>query len=120
MRSVRWILARDRRAVFCFAALQSEAGRALVAQAAPNTPLPDSIILLDKSGLHTQSDAVLRILAQLGAPWSWLSALLIIPRAPRDALYRFVAARRYRWFGRTDVCPTLRPEWRSRFLDAAE
>jgi len=32
-------------------------------------------------------------------------------------LYGFVAARRYGIFGRHDVCPLPRPEWRDRFLD---
>ncbi len=106
--------------MFRFASLESAAGRALVAHAAPNTPLPDSIVLLDEQGVHTRSDAVLRILARLGAPWCWLASLRIVPRALRDASYRFIAARRYRWFGRTDVCPALPAEWRSRFLETAE
>jgi predicted DCC family thiol-disulfide oxidoreductase YuxK len=42
--------------------------------------------------------------------------LRIIPRPLRDALYRWFAARRYRWFGKSDTCRIPTPELRARFL----
>jgi predicted DCC family thiol-disulfide oxidoreductase YuxK len=40
----------------------------------------------------------------------------LLPRAPRDALYRALARRRYRWFG-TTACHVPTPAQRARFLD---
>jgi predicted DCC family thiol-disulfide oxidoreductase YuxK len=46
-----------------------------------------------------------------------LGAFRIVPRRVRDALYGFVARRRFRWFGRRESCMVPTPELRSRFLD---
>ncbi|MFP5284488.1 MAG: thiol-disulfide oxidoreductase DCC, partial [Thermoanaerobaculia bacterium] len=40
----------------------------------------------------------------------------VIPRPLRDALYRWIARNRYRWFGRTETCWLPTPELQSRFL----
>jgi len=39
-----------------------------------------------------------------------------VPRFIRDRVYDAVAARRYRWFGRRDVCMVPTPELQKRFL----
>jgi predicted DCC family thiol-disulfide oxidoreductase YuxK len=44
----------------------------------------------------------------------------LVPKPLRDAVYRFVARNRYRWFGRQDACLVPAPEVRARFLDADE
>jgi predicted DCC family thiol-disulfide oxidoreductase YuxK len=118
--SVVWLLQHDRRARFRFASLQSDAARRLLAEHARAAADPDSVLLLDGDGLHVRSDAALRIAAQLGLPWSLAGVAWVLPRAVRDALYRWIAANRYRWFGRRDACLMPRPEWASRFLDAGE
>ena len=40
----------------------------------------------------------------------------LLPRTWRDALYRFIARNRYRWFGRQESCMLPTPELRARFL----
>ena len=114
--AVRFVLDHDREARFRFAPLQSEVGRALLARFELDPAALDTIVLIDEAGAHLRSDAALRIARRLGAPWSWLGPLAAIPRPLRDAVYDFIARRRYRWFGRKDVCPIPRPEWRERFL----
>jgi predicted DCC family thiol-disulfide oxidoreductase YuxK len=114
--SVRFLLEHDRAARFRFAPLQSELGRALLAQFALDVDALDTVVLIDADGVHTRSDAALRSARLLGAPWSWSWLLAAIPRPLRDAAYAFVVRRRYRWFGRKDACPLPRPEWRDRFL----
>jgi predicted DCC family thiol-disulfide oxidoreductase YuxK len=114
--SVRFLLERDRAARFRFAPLQSEFGRALLEHFALDPNELDSIVLIDAAGAHQRSDAALRSAQLLGAPWSGFRLLLAIPRPLRDAVYEFVARRRYRWFGKKDACPLPRPEWRARFL----
>lgn len=61
----------------------------------------DTLHLLDETGHHDRSAAVLRIAADLRFPWSLLRVFKIVPRAWRDACYDFVARHRKRWFGRT-------------------
>jgi predicted DCC family thiol-disulfide oxidoreductase YuxK len=46
-----------------------------------------------------------------------LRVFLIVPRFVRDGVYRFVAARRYRWFGQRDTCMVPTEELRARFLE---
>ena len=114
--AVRFVLDRDRAARFRFAPLQSDVGRKLVAEAGRDPDALDTIVLVDGAGATAKSTAILRILQQLGAPWSWLWPLVALPRPLRDAAYDFVARHRYAWFGKKDACPLPRPEWRDRFL----
>jgi predicted DCC family thiol-disulfide oxidoreductase YuxK len=120
-RSVRWILARDRRGEFRFAPLQGETAAAVRARH-PELPDPDeTMVLVERPGapderVRVRSDAALAILARLGWPWRALAALRLLPRFLRDAAYRFVARRRARWFGTLDACRMPTPEQRERFL----
>jgi predicted DCC family thiol-disulfide oxidoreductase YuxK len=82
--------------------------------------LPDSIVFIDDEGVHVRSAAAIRIASKLGPPYSILRGALLVPRPIRDALYRFVARNRYRWFGRREVCMRPSPDLASRFLDADE
>jgi predicted DCC family thiol-disulfide oxidoreductase YuxK len=104
----RWIIARDREAVFRFAPLQSEAGRRLLA--AHDLPADElsTIVLIEGGDAYRRSDAAWRIAARLGGVWRLLAWLRVVPRPLRDAVYRFIARHRYRWFGRRDAC--MRPD----------
>jgi predicted DCC family thiol-disulfide oxidoreductase YuxK len=42
--------------------------------------------------------------------------LVVVPRFLRDAVYRFIARNRYRWFGKSETCRVPTPELRARFL----
>jgi predicted DCC family thiol-disulfide oxidoreductase YuxK len=118
-RSVTWILERDRHARIHFASLQSDAAkRELQRRGVAPEQLPDSLILLDAEGVHDRSEAALRVARLLGFPYALLAAGRILPRPVRDAVYRYIAARRYRWFGKQEHCYVPRPEWRDRFIDA--
>ena len=130
-RSLSFVMDRERQPSLKFAALQSEAARALlerVTSAAEATRLrqgvsgdgdPDSVALVEDGRLFTHSSAALRIARHLRWPWRWLGAFVIVPRPVRDAFYRWFARHRYRWFGKTDACRVPTPELRARFLDAS-
>ena len=64
-----------------------------------------------------QSDAILELAAGLGGLWRVLSWLRIVPRPVRDALYRWIARHRYRWFGQREQCRLPSAAERARFLD---
>jgi len=114
---VQFVIARDSRAEFRFAALSSAAGERLLHESGVRGPLPDTMILIEDGRAYFRSDAPLRIARRLAFPWPLLFALAIVPRAVRDRVYDFIAAHRYRWFGRRDVCMIPTPALRSRFLD---
>lgn len=116
--TVNFLIDHDPGDVLRFTALQSEPGRALLAARGVTAPEgdPDSILLVEGDRVWTHSDAALRIAARLPAPWRWARAFLIVPRFARDAVYRFIARNRYRWFGRTEMCRMPTPALRARFL----
>jgi predicted DCC family thiol-disulfide oxidoreductase YuxK len=114
--TVRFLIERDPGARLRFASLQSEFGRALQARYGLDPDALDTFVMVDGAGVHVRSDAMLRLLAGLSAPWRWLAWMRLLPRPLRDALYGVVARNRYRWFGRRDDCLVPTPELRARFL----
>ncbi len=115
--SVRFILPRDRKAVFRFASLQSSTAERLLTACGRAPGTLDSLVLIERGGCYERSEAALRIAGRLSFPWKLAAGLRVIPRPIRDAFYNWFAARRYRWFGRKDVCDLPPPEWRARFLE---
>jgi len=114
--SVQWVLKRDRKGIFRFAALQSEAGRALLRQSGLSSENFDTVVLVDGDRVFTRSDAALEIVRRIGGPWSLLGIFRIVPRPLRNAVYDWVARYRYRWFGKTQSCMIPQPEWANRFI----
>ncbi|MHA6531180.1 thiol-disulfide oxidoreductase DCC family protein [Paenibacillus sp. BAC0078] len=113
---VRFIIPRDPKGRFLFAPLQSEISRELMID---NGLTPDglsTVVLLENGVCYTESAAVLRIARRLRFPWPVAYVFMIVPRPLRDAMYRFVARNRYRWFGRDEQCLVPTPEIRRRFL----
>jgi predicted DCC family thiol-disulfide oxidoreductase YuxK len=118
--AVRWLLARDPQGRLHFAPLQGETADRLRTRH-PEIPHDlDTAVLVERvpggERVHLRARAVLRTLALLGAPWSWLAVLGVLPDRLLDAAYRAFAARRYRWFGRLDACRLPTREERARFL----
>lgn len=97
--------------------MQGRAGRGLLASHGLDPDDPVSFLLLDADGAHTDTDALVRVLSGLGGPWRLVAIARVLPRALRDRLYRIVARRRYRWFGRRDACRLPDPAQAALFLD---
>lgn len=114
--NAQFILRHDRRRRFRLASLQSAAGRALCREHGVDPDDPSTMLVVDGARVWRDSDAVLAILAGLGAPWSAARALASVPRAVRDPFYRWVARNRFRLFGRRDSCWLPRPEDSDRIL----
>ncbi|MBB4130927.1 thiol-disulfide oxidoreductase DCC family protein [Xanthomonas sp. 3075] len=114
---VKFLLKHDRRGRYRFAAMQGEAGRALLQHHGLDPDDPLSFLLVDASGAWTDSDAIVRVLAGLGGLWRLAGVLRVVPRRVRDIGYRRIARNRYRWFGRSEHCMLPTPEQRARFLE---
>ena len=121
--AVQWVIARDKDARFDFASLQSVAAHQelrRVVGAEKMEALPDSIVLVDSTGVHTRSTAALRIACGLGFPYSLLGLGSVLPPPIRDWGYDLIVRNRYRWFGRRATCMRPVPDLAARFLDADE
>lgn len=115
--SVNFVIDRDPDALFRFGALQSDAGRALLAEHGVDERWLDSIVLVEEGTVYTASDAALRIAVRLKGPWTLMHVFRIVPRPVRDVVYNWIARNRYRWFGKQDACRLPTPELKSRFID---
>lgn len=116
--SVLFVIDRDPQGRFSFAPLQGERGRELLAGHGRPADRLDTIMLLEDGRLYERSGAALRIARRLSGLWPLLTVFLVVPAPLRDAVYSFIARRRYRWFGRTDQCRIPTPDLRDRFLDS--
>jgi predicted DCC family thiol-disulfide oxidoreductase YuxK len=54
--------------------------------------------------VFTHSSSVLEMARALGVPWALFSIFAVVPKPLRDAIYKWIAGNRYRWFGKADVC----------------
>ena len=105
--------------MFRFASLQSDVGQEFLEREglASDDGELTTFVMVDDDGVHVRSTAALRVLRGLGLPYSLLYPFIVVPRPIRDAVYDGIAARRYRWFGRSEECRIPTPEERERFLD---
>ena len=113
--AVKFLIDRDPAARLRFAALQSDAGAALMARHQRPESL-DTFILVEGDRLSDRSSAALRVVRYL--PWYWqpLRLLWPVPKPVRDAVYRWVARNRYRWFGQQEACRMPTAALKARFL----
>jgi predicted DCC family thiol-disulfide oxidoreductase YuxK len=116
-RWVGFVLRRDRRGQYKFAAMQTPSGRELLIAHGIEPDDPLSFLLLEGGTGYMDTDAIVRILRSFGSGWRVVGALLaIVPRFIRDPLYRWVARHRYRLFGRRETCVMPTADIADRFL----
>jgi len=113
--AVRFVLERDSKRVFDFAALSWPVGEALKHEY-PELEEVDSIVLYNGEKVYVKSSAALKIAGELGGLWPMARIFWIVPRFLRDAIYGFVARNRYSWFGKKDTCMMPTAETEKRFL----
>lgn len=113
---VTYIIKRDKKNVFKFAALQSEIGAQLIAKFNIDTEKVDSIILIDGEKQYEKSSAALHIAKHLSGAYPLLFGFMVVPRFIRDSVYDYVARNRYKWFGKKESCMIPTAELKSKFL----
>ncbi len=114
--SVQWLIRHDHAQAFRYGSLQSEHGQHLRrAYGIPESV--DSIVVIQDGHARTYSNAALALGELLGGRYAALAYLArLVPRPARDVAYRFVAAHRYRWFGKKDSCMVPTPATKALFL----
>ena len=114
--SVQFILKHDKKKKFRFGSLQSPAGIFLLNQY-PSAKNSESVVLIHNGNAYTKSSAALKIAGMLGGWFSLLKPFAILPAFIRDGIYEFIAARRYKWFGKKNECWLPGPQYEGRFIE---
>lgn len=118
--AVNFIIQRDPKAKFRFAAVQSAAGQALLKRYGLQDIGLDTFILIEGQQAYFRTDAALRVARQLSGAWFLCDVFRVLPAAFRDVFYNALAKRRYRWFGRREACMLPTEEIVQRFIDVTE
>ena len=119
-RIVQLVLRADRKGTLCFASLQGDFARKIIARHAELRAV-DSMALLEATAagdyhVSVRSEAALRLARYLGFPWSLFGLARLIPRPIRDRWYDWIARRRHRWFGPALTCQLPAPEQQKRMV----
>ncbi len=107
--SVNFIIRHDKKALFSFTPLQSKIGQELITKYNIDSSKTDSLILIKNGKAFLKTDAALELAKALAGFWFLFYAFKIMPRVIRDYFYDLFAAKRYKLFGKKDVCmiPTI-------------
>lgn len=107
---VNFIIDRDKKDIFKFAALQSKKGFELLECFQMDSSSLDTFVLIEGENVYTKSTAAFKIVRNLKGIWKYLYFMILIPKSIRDYIYTFIAKKRYKFFGKSDVCriPTER------------
>jgi predicted DCC family thiol-disulfide oxidoreductase YuxK len=121
-RAVQFLLKRDRHDRFRFASLQSDFAANLLQRHGINYTKLDTVYAVVNHGetnekLLAKGDAFLFFAKVLGGIWSVARLGRVIPRPIRNWLYDFVAANRYRVFGKAESCMLPDAASRHKFLE---
>lgn len=110
-KSVRRVFRLDRRKNITFAPLQGELSREIGFSHHAAKDGGTMVLLRESDGkAFIHSDAWIELANALGGPWRIFAATRLIPKVLRDAVYRWVAANRYRLMGKSDTCEMPDPE----------
>jgi predicted DCC family thiol-disulfide oxidoreductase YuxK len=113
---VHFIIKRDKKGIFKFASLQSDAGQQLLERFGLLGNEFESFVLIQGDQYYLKSTAALKMLQQLGGVWVIFNVFIWIPRFLRDFLYDIMAKTRYRIFGKREECMIPTPQLKARFL----
>ena len=114
--SVTFVIQRDKKDLFRFAALQEAAGQQLIEKHQIDTSKTDSIILIDGDKAYVKSTAALKVARHLGGAYPLLYGFMIIPNFIRNWVYDYIAKNRYKWYGKKESCMIPTPALKSKFL----
>eukprot|EP00802_Teleaulax_amphioxeia_P027912 Tamp_29404.p1 GENE.Tamp_29404~~Tamp_29404.p1 ORF type:complete len:206 (+),score=42.59 Tamp_29404:23-619(+) len=140
---VNFVIDRDPQSRYKFAALQGEAGRAMMTRVGKDPDDLSTLVLVEwqrrdsAEGHHSipliqdsnaaeeivfiKSEAVLRVVEDIGGRVLGAAAYLArncVPRVLRDFVYsKCVAPNRYLLFGKSETCRRITPALKPRFLD---
>lgn len=113
---VNFVIKRDKKDLFRFAALQSEKAKEFSDKFNFDTSSMNTFVLIDGDHLYTKSTAALKICKQLTGPIKIFYPFISLPKFFRDFIYDLVAKNRYKFFGKRDSCRIPTAEEKLKFL----
>ena len=127
--AVNFAFKRNAKANILFAPMQSVAGQKLLTQYHLPIDSLGSFVFIENDKPYKQSTAsekllhssssstaALKVCRHLRGLWPLCYGFIIVPLFIRDGLYNWVAANRYKWFGKKETCMIPTPEIKARFL----
>jgi predicted DCC family thiol-disulfide oxidoreductase YuxK len=109
----RW----DRRDRLRFASLDSPQAEEMLKKTGFDSSTVDSVLVWDQqSSPLVESAGVFRVLIMLGGFWRLFFIFKLVPLKFQNWIYRYIAKRRYRWFGKNKTCPIPEVDIRHKFL----
>lgn len=114
--AVTFIIARDKKDVLRFAALESQVGGDLLQKYQIDPVVTDSIVFISNNKAYIKARAALHITKHLSGLWPLLGVFRILPNVVINSVYEFIARNRYKWFGKKESCMIPTPALRSKFL----
>lgn len=111
---VDFILSIDKKKQFVFSPLQSDYARNHLAPEL--TRDLKSVVLLMNGQQYSKSDAVIRILNELGGIWKFARIGRALPASLLNKTYDLMAENRYKLFGKQETCRLPSAEERERFI----
>lgn len=117
-KAVLEVIKYDKKNTFLFASLQSKTGKKIASQLNINLSKIDSIILYDPGvSYDIKSTAALHIMKDFGGIWNITQIGFLLPETFRNHIYDFIAANRYKWFGKKESCMIPTPEIIAKFIE---
>ena len=118
--TARFVIQRDKKAHFQFAALQSEIAQDLMSSFPCEDDELSSLLLITDGAMFRKSQAGLQIARRLDGAWPVFYYLFFwVPNFVANPVYDFIGKRRYQWFGRKEECWIPTEELQARFLDGS-
>lgn len=121
---VAWLIRHDSRGHFLITGSAGDVGAAVLNAAGLDAQVAASTLIVWDGTAHVRSGAIIAVARGLPWPWRAAAGIRVVPRFARDAVYRFVAARRPRMRADDPSCGVppadLVVQWRSRLATVAD
>jgi predicted DCC family thiol-disulfide oxidoreductase YuxK len=108
---INFLLKHDKKAEFFFSSLQSDYAKKNI----PALNL-DTIYFQEDKVFYQKSDAILKIICNLGGAWRVFNLFWALPKFLRDGVYNLVAYSRYKIWGKQQECRLPSESERARFI----
>jgi len=115
--SVDFLIRIDKRNQLLFSAQQGELFQSGQIQRLLRPEMSEGVFYLKDDTLYFKSDAIIRILIDVGGIWKTAALLFILPTRFRNFIYDIVAKNRYRWFGKHDHCRIPTEAEKAKFIN---
>ena len=104
---VLFVVKNDVKNVFRFISLQNKKTIKELNERGLSKQAFESILLIDKSSVKTESSAIISIFKDLRFPYNLLCIGAIFPQFFRNSIYRYIARNRYETFGKINHCSII-------------